>query len=92
MVSLLGNIIATLAICASWAYLLGKAVPSIPNKLLRFCFFFVLGVPVNLAMNYVNVRTLGYHKMGWNGILIIALLFAAWGTFWPPQPRGSGTP
>jgi hypothetical protein len=47
---------------------------------------FVLGVPLNFVVNFVNVRLLGYHKMGWGGASIIALFFATFGTFWDSQP------
>jgi len=71
------------------AFILGKTVPSMPNKVCRFVFLFVLCVPLNFVMNYVNVRLLGYHGMGWTGASIVALLFATVGTFWPPETRGS---
>jgi len=73
------------------AFILSKTVPSMPNKVCRFVFLFVLWVPFNFAINYVNVRLLGYHKMGWTAASIIALLFATFGTFWPPQPHDSNT-
>ena len=73
------------------AFLLSKTAPSIPNKWgYRFVFLFVLCVPLNFGVNYVNVRLLGYHQMGWGGASIIALLlalfFATFGTFWEQQP------
>ena len=61
------------------AFILSETVPS-PNKVCRFVFLFVLGVPLNVVINYVNVWTLGYHKMGWTGAFIIALLL-------PPAER-----
>ncbi len=62
------------------AFILSKTAPSIPNKwLYRFGFLFGLGVPLNFVVNYVNVRLLGYHKMGWGGASIIALFFATFG-------------
>jgi hypothetical protein len=33
-------------------------------------------LPVNFGVNYVNVQLLGYHRMGWMGATIIALLVA----------------
>jgi hypothetical protein len=91
MLSLLVSIIASCAILVGFAFILSKTVPSMPDKVCRFVFLFVLCVPLNFVVNYVNVWTLGYHKMGWTGSFIIALLFATWGTFWPPQPHNSNT-
>jgi len=88
MLPVLG-IVARCAILVGMAFILGKTVPSMPNKVCRFVFLFVLCVPLNFVMNYVNVRLLGYHRMGWTGASIIALLFATVGTFWPPEPRDS---
>jgi hypothetical protein len=90
MLSILG-IVARIAISLGGACVLTKTVPSIPNKwVYRFVFLFVLGVPLNFVVNYFDVRLLGYHKMGWGGAFIIALLlalfFATFGTFWEPQP------
>jgi hypothetical protein len=89
MLPILG-IVARIAIYVGSAFILSKTAPSIPNKwVYRFVFLFILGVPLNLVVNYVNVRLLGYHKMGWGGASIIALLlalfFATFGTFWEPQ-------
>ena len=92
MLSLLVLIVASCAIAPGFAFILGIVMPRMPNKLYRFIFLFVLGVPMMFVINYVDIRTLGYHKMGWTGILIIALLGATWGTFWTPQPRNSKTP
>jgi hypothetical protein len=92
MLSLLVSIIASLTTYVGFAFILSKTVPSMPNKGWRFVLLFVTCVPLNFVINYVNVRTLGYHKMGWTGVLIIALLFASWRTFLPPQPRNSNTP
>ena len=74
------------------AFILSKTVPSIPNKVYRFVFLFVVCVPFNFVSNYVDVRLLGYHKMGWTGALIIALLLATLGIFWQRQPHNSSTP
>ena len=68
------------------AFILSKTLPNIMNKVYRFVFLFILGVPLNFVINYVNVRLLGYHKMGWTGASTIALLLAIFGTFWQPQP------
>ena len=86
------GIVAKCAITVGIAFLLGKTVPSMPNKLFRFVFLFMLGVPLNFVINYVNVRLLGYHKMSWTGAFVISTLGAVLFTFWPPQPHGSDTP
>jgi hypothetical protein len=92
MLSLLVSIIASCAFLVGFAFILSKTVPSMPNKVCRFVFLLVLCVPLNFVVNYVNVWTLGYHKMGWTGSFIIALLFATYQTFWPPQPHNPNTP
>jgi len=91
MLFMLVGIIAECAILVAVAFILSRAVPNMPNKVCRFVFLFVLCVPLNFVVNYVNVWTLGYHKMRWTGSFIIALLFATFGTFWPPQPHNSKT-
>jgi hypothetical protein len=83
--------VARFAILVGAAFILGKTVPSIPNKVCRFVFLFALCVPLNFVVNYVNVRLLGYHNMGWTAASVIALVFATFGTFWPPQPYNSNT-
>ena len=88
MLGIFVNVMATLAIFAGVAVILGKTMPRMPNKVCRFIFLFVLGVPLNCVMNYVDIRTMGYHKMGWVALLIIALLFATGATFWPPLMAG----
>jgi hypothetical protein len=92
MLSLLVSIIASCAILVGFAFILSRTVPRMRNKGCRFAFLFVLCVPLNFVVNYVDVRTLGFHKMGWVGSFIIALLFATYRTFWPPQPHKSNTP
>ena len=92
MVTVLG-IVARVAIGVAIAFILSMTVPRMANKMCRFVFLFVLFLPVNFGVNYVNVQLLGYHKMGWTGASIIALLVALWGTFlYPPQPHNSNTP
>jgi hypothetical protein len=86
------GIIAGLAILVGFAFILSKTVPSMPNKVCRFVFLFVLCVPLNFVVNYVDVWAFGYHKMGWTGALIIALLPATYGTFLPPQLHNSNKP
>jgi uncharacterized protein YqgC (DUF456 family) len=91
MLPLLG-IVANWAILAGMAYILSKTVPSMPNTVVRFISLFVLSLPMNFVANYVNVRLLGYHKMGWTGAFIIALLLATLIAFFPPQSHNSNTP
>jgi hypothetical protein len=92
MVTVFG-IVAHIAIGVALGFTLSKTVPRMPNKMCRFVFLFVLFLPVNFGVNYVNVQLLGYHKMGWTGASIIALLFAIWGTFlYSPQPHNSNAP
>lgn len=79
------GIIATLAISVGIAF--GKTVPIMPNKVCRFVFLFVLGLPLNFVINYVNVWAFGYHKMSRTGAIIIALLLATYGTFLPLEPH-----
>ena len=86
------GIVVTCAIAVGFAFILGKTLPSMPNRVCRFLLLFVLGVPMIFVINYVDVQARGYHKMGWTGTLTIALLGAACGTFWTPQPRNSKTP
>jgi hypothetical protein len=91
MLPVLG-IVARCAIAVGIAFILSKTVPSMPNKVCRFVFLFVLWVPLNFVINYVNVRLFGYHTMSWTGALIIAFLIATLFTFFPPQPHNSNTP
>jgi hypothetical protein len=90
MLPIFVGIVARCAIIVGIAFLLTRTVPR--NKVWRFVFLFVLCVPLNLVVNYVDVLLLGYHKMGWTGAFIISLLVAICGTFWPPQTRNSNTP
>jgi hypothetical protein len=93
MLPIFVGIIATCAIGAGFLLILSRAEPSMRrNKVCRFVILLVLFVPLNFVINYVNVSFLGYHKMGWTGEFLIALLVATCGTFWPPQPRNSNTP
>jgi hypothetical protein len=79
MLSLLVSIIASCATVVGFSFIVGRAVPCLPNKVCRFFFLFVLGVPMIFVTNYLHVRTLGYHKVGWTLALTIALLGATWG-------------
>ncbi len=92
MLLFLAGTIIDIAVLLAVAFILGGIMPSMPNKLYRFVFLFVLCVPLNFVINYVNVWACGYHKMGRTGALIIAVLLAAYGTFLPSQPRRSNTP
>jgi len=92
MVTVLG-IVARLAIGVAIAFILSRTVPRMANKIWRFVFLFVLFLPLNFGVNYVNVQLLGYHKMGWTGASVIALLLAVSGTFlYSPQLHNSNTP
>ena len=88
MLSVLG-IVARCALVVGMAFLLGKTLPSMPNKVCRFAFLCVVCVPFCFVINYVNVQLLGYHRMGSTGNCIIAVLVATFGTFWPTESRNS---
>jgi hypothetical protein len=90
MLFLVGTI-ARLAIALGACFILGKTLPIMPNKVCRFVFSFVLGVPLELAINYVDVSLRGYHKTGWIWTFSLALFFATWLTFWPAEPHNSST-
>jgi hypothetical protein len=63
---------------------------ALPNKVCRFVFLFVLGVSLNFVVNHLRVwSVVRNNRMGWTAAVIIALLFAAFGTFWSPQPHKS---
>ncbi len=85
------GIFANIAIALTTAFVLSKIVPTLSNKVCRFAVVFLVFVPVNLVINSVNVRTMGYHKMSWTGALIIAAIVAIFGTFWPPKTRATKT-
>jgi hypothetical protein len=91
MLAFVVGFIARIALVLALSFVLTRIEPTMPrDKPHRFVFLFVLGVPLNFIINFVNVRTLGYHNMGWTGQFTMALLFAAWGTFL--QPHNSKTP
>jgi hypothetical protein len=92
MPSLLLAIVARCAIVVGLAFLFSRTLLIMPNKVWRFVFLFVLCVPLNFFINEVDVHLRGHHKMGWTEASIGALLFAAIGTFWRPQPHNSTTP
>jgi hypothetical protein len=87
MLSLLGVIAIDLAIAVAMAFILTKTVSKVPNKICRFVFLFVLGMPFLFILNYLDVRLLELPKIGWTGVVIVALLCASFGTFWLPQSR-----
>jgi hypothetical protein len=93
MLAIFVGIVADCAIVIGLACILSLTVPRMPrNKSYRFVYWFVLLVPFTRVMNYVNVSTLGYYKLGWTGVFIIAFLVATFGTFWPTEPHDSNTP
>ena len=49
----------------------------------RFVCWFVLLVLFYFAINYMDVRFLGFHKLTWTWAIILALIVATIGTFWP---------
>lgn len=71
------------------AFILGKTLPSLPNKTSRFFLLFVVFVPFGFAYDYSRrfaysyskLPLLEYSKMGWTEALIFALLAAIFGTF-----------
>jgi hypothetical protein len=70
------------AILVGLAFMLGTILARMPqNKLCRFMFLFLQCVPLNVAINYVNVCTFASHKMGWSGTFILPLLLAIWQGF-----------
>jgi hypothetical protein len=89
VLGMFAGIVARIAIVLGMALILGKTAPSIPNRVYRLVFFFAVCVPFSFAINYVDVWLLGYHKVGWTGVCIIALLPATIGTFWPPKLHNS---
>jgi hypothetical protein len=91
MLLFLAGFAVQFAIVLMVAFTLATTVPWMPNKVFRFIFLFVFCVPLNFVVNYLNVWAFGYHKMGRRGSLIIALLFATYGTFLPPQRRKTNT-
>ena len=87
------GVVTTSVIVLGFVFILSKIMPRIPqSKVCRFAVLFVLCVPLNFVINYVNVRTFGYHEMSWTESFIIALPPAIWGTFLPPQSHNTNTP
>jgi hypothetical protein len=91
MLPMLISVVGEVALFLGAAFIL-STVPSMPNKVSRFVFLFVLSVPLVFVINYVHIRLLGYPEMGWSAASIIGLLSAAFGTFLPWQRHNSNTP
>ena len=83
--------ISYFAVLLGYVFILSSTASRIQHHVYRFAFLFVALVPVNFVVNYVTVWAFGYHKMGWTGALIIALLLATVFTFFPPQPHDPNT-
>ena len=80
-------IVATLALVAGIAFVLPKIVSRIPpNRVFRFVFWFVLGILLNLAFDYLFVLMLEVHRTSWTNMLVISFLLAVCGTVFPPRP------
>lgn len=92
MLSGVGFVVARTALVLVGAFILSKTLPSIPNKLWRFVFLFILIVPFGLLYDYLHVQLLGSSKTSWTFTVIWALLCAVVLTFWGPQLRKSDTP
>jgi hypothetical protein len=86
------GIVASLAVGVGFAFILSRTVPSMPNKVCRFFFLFVLCVPFNFVISSINTWAFGYHKIRRPEDIIIALLLAAFWTLLPPQQHNSNTP
>jgi hypothetical protein len=86
------GMVARIAIALGMVVVLGKTVPSMPNRMCRFVFFSALGLAFSFLVNYFDVRLLGRHPIGWGRAFVIALAFAIWGTFLIPEPRRSNAP
>jgi hypothetical protein len=84
MLSVFG-IVARLALSLGMAFALSRTMPSMRNGVSRFVLVFLVCVPWNFAINYFDVRLLGYHHMSSTGAFVIALLVAALFAFFPPQ-------
>jgi hypothetical protein len=84
------NILGVVAVSVVIAFILSKTDPRMPHsRLWRFVLLFALWVPLTVVLNYVNVSLLGFHKMGWIPVTIIALLFATIGTLCPEEPNNA---
>lgn len=83
--------VARVAIVVAMVFIVGKTIPSMPNKLWRFVFLFVTSVPFILVIDYVDAWLVGYSKTSWTWIFIFALLIAAIGTFRSAQSHKSDT-
>jgi hypothetical protein len=81
MLLFLAGFAAQFAIVLIIAFVLATTVPLMPNKVWRFVYLFLFAIPLNFAVNYVNVWAFGYHRMSRTGALIIAFVLAVYGTF-----------
>ena len=91
MLSILFATLVRFAILLGIALILGRSVAGMRSKPCRFALLFVLCLPLTRVVNYFDVRLAGYHKMGWTGTAVIALLLAAYGTFVLPQRANPNT-
>ena len=86
------GIVANIAALVVVAIVLSRTTPHLPkNKLCRFAFLLMVCVPVNLAINFINVQTRGYHKMSWTAAFIIALVIASFQTLLSSQSDNPNT-
>ena len=91
MLPMLISVVVEVALFLGAAFIL-STVPSMPTKVSRFVFLFVLCMPLVFVINYLDVRLLGYPEMGLTAASIIGLLSAAFGTFLPRQRHNSNPP
>jgi hypothetical protein len=93
MLAVFFGLLAVGALVLGMAFVLNKVLPRMPNKTSRFVLFFVVGVPLGLAYDYVKHWALGYHRSAtsWPVALILALLWATLCTFWGPVSHNSNT-
>jgi hypothetical protein len=88
------GIVAVCAIAGGLALILSLTVPRMArNKVYLFFLWFALLLPFGFVTNFVFVLTLGYHRIGWTGAIIISFFVAICGTFFgPTQPHDFNTP
>jgi hypothetical protein len=68
------HFLARIVLAIGMAFLLGKTVPSVTNRVFRFVFLFVILSLFGFVLNYVDMRLAGYHKMSWAVNLILTLV------------------
>jgi hypothetical protein len=73
------HFLARIALALGMAFIVGKTVPSVTNRFFRFVFLFVMFLLFGLAINYVDMQLVGYHKMSLLANCIISLVIAG---FW----------